>query len=246
MNLDCEELEPNAILGRQHRLDRCVKLHSLWKDLEPNAMKRIDIEDWLIDRIQGKATGNTATRGAANPRLGDGKNTFRASLVTWSGGTPTHANISIRPSISVSIRLLERRQPSYPHDMPLKAKKGFFGEALCGMFTEGMEILGGENWIVPAFLFRLHREAAEHLFRLVMKEKVPKDIPGRTGSDFIAIALGKDGQIKRFLSGEAKCHETFNITGCKQFLKEIGEEGTGARQPSSVSADLWRIRIKVN
>ncbi len=119
----------------------------------------------------------------------------------------------------------QRHQPSYPHDMPLKAKKGFFGEALCGMFTETMEIVGGESWIVPAFLFRLHREAAEHLFRLVMKEKVPKDIPGRTASDFIAIAIGKDGQIKRFLSGEAKCHETFNTTQCKQFLIEIGEEG---------------------
>jgi hypothetical protein len=109
--------------------------------------------------------------------------------------------------------------------MPLKAKKGFFGEALCGMFTEAIEIAGEDEWIVPAFLFRLHREAEEHLFRLVMKEKVPKDIPGRTGSDFVAIAMGGDGQITKFLSGEAKCHDAFNITKCRKFLKELSDEG---------------------
>lgn len=120
---------------------------------------------------------------------------------------------------------VQRNQPSYPHDMPLKAKKGFFGEALCGMFTEAMEMLGGDEWIIPAFLFRLHQEAEEHLFRLMMNEEVPKDIPGRSGSDFLAISITKEGRIKKFLSGEAKCHDTFNITKCRKFLEELSREG---------------------
>lgn len=120
----------------------------------------------------------------------------------------------------------QRALPSYPNDMPLKTKKGFFGEALCGMFTEASEIVGGDKWIVPAFLFRLHQAAEEHLHRLMIGESVPTDIPGRTGSDFIAIALDKDGQITKFLSGEAKCHATFNVTQCGAFLHGMSKAGS--------------------
>lgn len=116
-------------------------------------------------------------------------------------------------------------RPSYPSDLPLKTKKGYFGEALCGMMAEGIEIIGRDRWVVPAFLFRLHQEAEEYLFRLVLGAKVPRDIPGRTGSDFVALCLGEDGQIRKFLVGEAKCHEVFNATKCKEALAKLGDEG---------------------
>src|SRR4051812_1377035 len=40
------------------------------------------------------------------------------------------------------------RRPAYPRDLPLKTKKGYFGEALCGMVAQSMEIVGGDQWVV--------------------------------------------------------------------------------------------------
>jgi hypothetical protein len=189
-------------------------------------MERTELERWFTVSHSADVNGAYRHTWCRQTEAGQWKKHL-PSIVGYLERAHADARDYFHSTIHLSLDPVpsERKQPSYPHDMPLKAKKGFFGEALCGMFTEAMDIVGGESWIVPAFLFRLHREAAEHLFRLVMKEKVPKDIPGRTGTDFIAIAMGKDGRIKRFLSGEAKCHEIFNITQCKQFLKEIAEEG---------------------
>jgi hypothetical protein len=71
----------------------------------------------------------------------------------------------------------------------------------------------------------LHREAEEYLFRLVMGEDVSGDIPGRTGSDFVALSFGRDGKLRKFLVGEAKCHEVFNATKCRAALAKLGGEG---------------------
>jgi hypothetical protein len=189
-------------------------------------MKRTELEQWL--NVTHTADAETERRHTWCRQVAKGQwRKHLPSIVSYLEKAHADAREYFHSVIGLSLDpvLTSRKEPAYPQDMPLKTKKGFFGEALCGMFTEAMEIGGESEWLVPTFLFRMHREAEEHLFRLVMKEKVPVDIPGRTGSDFIAIAIGKNGTIRRFLSGEAKCHETFNITKCKEFLKEIGEEG---------------------
>lgn len=189
-------------------------------------MNRADLERWLSVVPTLDPNGNYCHTWCRQMEAGKWKEHL-PGIVRYLEQAHADAREVFHNTIHISLDPIPARriQPSYPHDMPMQAKKGFFGEALCGMFTESMDIIGGDNWVIPTFLFRLHREAEEHLFRLVMKEKVPKKIPGRTGSDFLAIAFGADGKIQKFLSGEAKCHEKFNITKCKKFLKDISEEG---------------------
>lgn len=113
----------------------------------------------------------------------------------------------------------------YPRSMPLDAKKGFFGEALCGVIAETMEIVGRRRWTIPVFLFRLHGEAEEYLWRLITGESVKGKVPGRSGSDFIAMCLDAEGSIQAFLVGEAKCHQRLNITQAREALEKLGREG---------------------
>jgi hypothetical protein len=188
-------------------------------------MNRADLESWLTVIHAGEIKGTYRHTWCRQPGTGQWQEHLQG-IIQYLERAHADAREIFHSSIHLSLDPVpaKRNQPSYPHDMPLNAKKGFFGEALCGLFTETMDIVGGDEWIIPTFLFRLHAAAEEHLFRLVMKEKVPKAIPGRTGSDFIALAI-RDGQITKFLSGEAKCHEIFNITQCGQFLKKMSEEG---------------------
>lgn len=189
-------------------------------------MKRADLEEWLQVTQTGETKSSYVHTWCRQVEAGRWQ-AHLPHIVQYIERAHEDARELFHSTIHLSLDPVpaKRHQPSYPHDMPLKAKKGFFGEALCGMFTEAMEIVGGDDWYIPTFLFRLHREAEEHLFRLVMKEKAPKDIPGRTGSDFLAIAVAADGRIRKFLSGEAKCHDIFNITKCRKFLKDLSEEG---------------------
>lgn len=189
-------------------------------------MEQADLEKWLHITHTGDTEGTYIHTWCRQLEAGKWKAHF-PRIVQYVEQAHADARDLFHSTIHLSLDPVPatRHQPSYPHDMPLKAKKEFFGEALCGMFTEAMEIVGGDDWYIPTFLFRLHREAEEHLFRLVMKEKVPKEIPGRTGSDFLAISMTDDGRIRKFLCGEAKCHDTLNITNCKKYLKKLSEEG---------------------
>jgi hypothetical protein len=112
----------------------------------------------------------------------------------------------------------------YPSSLPLGTKKGYFGEVFCGMLAEAEQVAGGEDWEVPIFLFRLHHAAEEYLTRLITGEAVAVDMPGRTGSDCLALALAQDGSIEAILSAESKCHETFNITIAKQAIAALGTQ----------------------
>ena len=99
-------------------------------------------------------------------------------------------------------------------------------EALCGIIAEQMDIIGGDRWIVPAFLFRFHEEARLYLTRLIIGEGVGVSITGRTGSDFIAVCLDENGSISKYLVGEAKCHKRFNVTKCGKALNKLSKEAS--------------------
>lgn len=112
----------------------------------------------------------------------------------------------------------------YPNSLPLDAKKGLFGEAFCGMMAEAFECAGKDCWMIPCFLFRLHDDAFNYLFRLMFGAEVSKAAPGRKGSDFIALELDADGHVVSFLNGESKCHETFNITKAREALAKMKQD----------------------
>lgn len=92
----------------------------------------------------------------------------------------------------------------YPECLPPTARYGLFGEVMCGMLTEHYQFVGKHNWIIPVFLFRYHADVEAYLFALVRDPARERQVFGRFGSDFLAIALDNDGKVVRYLVGEAK------------------------------------------
>jgi hypothetical protein len=94
----------------------------------------------------------------------------------------------------------------YPTCLPAKARRGLFGEVMAGMLTEAFRdtFVGGHPWSVPIFLFRNHADVEAYLFTLARDARRRREIFGRFGSDFIGVAIGEDGEVFRFIAGEAK------------------------------------------
>ncbi len=113
---------------------------------------------------------------------------------------------------------------SYPKDLPLNTKKGYFGEVLCGIFGFFYQIVEKKKWSIPVFLFRNHDDAADYLFRLSRGEKIGSDIIGRRGNDFLALELSSNNEVKSFLVSEAKCHKNFSTTISKKVHEDLSAE----------------------
>lgn len=93
---------------------------------------------------------------------------------------------------------------TYPTCLPSITRRGLFGEVMAGMLTEHYEFIGSHEWTIPVFLFRYHEDAEAYLFALVRDEERKREVYGRRGSDFLALALNDEGDIERFIAGEAK------------------------------------------
>ncbi|MDQ3623320.1 MAG: hypothetical protein M3463_12655, partial [Verrucomicrobiota bacterium] len=112
----------------------------------------------------------------------------------------------------------------YPGSLPLKARKGYFGEVFSGILAEAGQVHAEDEWRVPIFLFRLHTQAEEYLMRLITGEPAAGTIVGRTGSDNLALSLNGDGTVKAILGAEAKCYSDFNITKACEALADLGAQ----------------------
>ena len=93
---------------------------------------------------------------------------------------------------------------TYPTCLPSITRRGLFGEVMAGMLTEHYDYIGSHEWTIPVFLFRYHEDAEAYLFALVRDEERKREVYGRRGSDFLALALNDEGDIERFIAGEAK------------------------------------------
>ncbi|MDO8039568.1 hypothetical protein [Janthinobacterium sp. SUN137] len=92
----------------------------------------------------------------------------------------------------------------YPSCLPPIARHGLFGEVMCGMLAQHFDFIGKHSWTVPVFLFRHHSDVEAYLFALVRNPTRERQVFGRFGSDFLALALDNDGKVVRYLVGEAK------------------------------------------
>ena len=92
----------------------------------------------------------------------------------------------------------------YPACLPPTARRGLFGEVLCGLVTEQYQFVGDQNWTIPVFLFRHHADARKYVFALARDPARQRQLHGRHGNDFIAVCLDAGGAVVRFLAGEAK------------------------------------------
>lgn len=125
----------------------------------------------------------------------------------------------------------------YPACLPPTARRGLFGEVLCGLVTEQYEFVGKENWIIPVFLFRHHADAKKYVFALARDPARQRQLHGRHGNDFIAICLDGNGAVVRFLAGEAKWRKSLT-TGAVETLM-LGEWETTNGVKSRSNRGIW-------
>ena len=93
---------------------------------------------------------------------------------------------------------------AYPACLPSITRRGLFGEVMAGMLTEHFEYIGKHGWTIPVFLFRYHEDAEQYMFELARDPARKREVYGRRGSDFLALAIDDDGTVIRFIAGEAK------------------------------------------
>lgn len=92
----------------------------------------------------------------------------------------------------------------YPGSLPLTTLKGLFGEVMCGMIAESFEFIGKHEYLIPVFLFRNHEDAGQYIYTLSRDSTRTREVLGRKGDDFIGIVVGPEGNVTRFIAGEAK------------------------------------------
>ena len=106
----------------------------------------------------------------------------------------------------------------YPGCLPLRARRGLFGELMAGLVTESYSFVGDHEWIVPVFLFRYHEDVEAYMFDLARDPQRARQLLGRFGSDFIALSLDDDGSVARFIAGEAKWRKTLTQSVVDELL----------------------------
>jgi hypothetical protein len=134
--------------------------------------------------------------------------------------------ISLHPDAGTDIPAV-----SYPSSLPDKAQRGLFGEVMAGLVTEAYqsEFVGSHRWSVPIFLFRFHDDVEKYLWSLRWDPLREREIYGRHGTDFIAVALNRGGEVARLIAGECKWRATLTKSAVASLLlgKKERNEITG-------------------
>jgi hypothetical protein len=118
---------------------------------------------------------------------------------------------------------------SYPNCLPPITRRGLFGEVMAGMVAENYALIGGHEWRIPVFLFRYHEDAEQYLFALAREPERKREVYGRRGSDFLALALDEDGEVTRFIAGEAKWRKALQPAVVHELMygKDVKNKRTG-------------------
>lgn len=129
---------------------------------------------------------------------------------------------------------------NYPAVLHRVTLHGYFGETLAGMAVEHWGAHGYTDWMVPAFLFRLHNQEFQHLDTINQQLADGKPYnpdaqsemrPGRTGDDCLAFRINTENTITDVLALEAKCLTQNN----KATIQEAHEKlAAGSLRPSGV------------
>ena len=136
--------------------------------------------------------------------------------------------------------------PALLHRMTLQ---GYFGETLAVIAVEHWGAHNFMDWVVPAFLFRLHNVEFQHLEmineRIRAGEVYDPDSPGerrpgRTGDDGLAFRISTDNSITDILTLEAKCLAQSNNAKIEEAHKKLVAGGllpSGVRELINLLAD---------
>lgn len=128
----------------------------------------------------------------------------------------------------------------YPELLHKVTLQGYFGETLAVIAAEHWGMDGYTDWVVPAFLFRLHDQEFQHLEsineRLAAGEpydpdRISERRPGRTGDDGLAFRINDENTIIDVLTIEAKCLSVSNTGKIEEAHKKLA---AGGSRPSGV------------
>ncbi len=131
---------------------------------------------------------------------------------------------------------------NYPSLLHRVTLQGYFGEILAVLAVEHWGAHGQTDWVVPAFLFRLHDQEFQHLELINEKLRsgethypdAPEERrPGRTGDDGLAFRMNAKNIITEMLTLEAKCLARNNndrIEEAHQKLASGGPRPSGVRE----------------
>lgn len=129
---------------------------------------------------------------------------------------------------------------NYPTLLHRITLQGYLGETLAVLAVEHWGAHGHTDWIVPAFLFRLHDQEFQHLEtineRLLAGEaydpdRIAERRPGRTGDDGLAFRINGENTITDVLTLEAKCLVQNNNAKIEEAHQKLA---AGAIRPSGV------------
>ena len=129
---------------------------------------------------------------------------------------------------------------NYPKLLHRVTLLGYLGETLAVLAVEHWGAHGHTDWVVPAFLFRLHDQEFQHLEaineRLLAGEAYDPDReaerrPGRTGDDGLAFRINGEATITDVLTLEAKCLAQNNNAKIEEAHKKLA---AGGLRPSGV------------
>lgn len=128
---------------------------------------------------------------------------------------------------------------TYPACLPSITRRGLFGEVMAGMLTEHFEYIGSHKWTIPVFLFRYHEDAEAYLFALVRDEERKREVYGRRGSDFLALALDDEGDIERFIAGEAKWRKKLQPAVVAELMYGKKKKNTVTKRLEHDGKGIW-------
>ena len=129
---------------------------------------------------------------------------------------------------------------NYPALLNRNTLQGYLGETLAVLAVEHWGAHGHTDWLVPAFLFRLHDQEFQHLEaineRLLAGEaydadRVAERRPGRTGDDGLAFRMNGQYTITDVLTLEAKCLAQNNNAKIEEAHRKLA---AGGLRPSGV------------
>jgi hypothetical protein len=128
----------------------------------------------------------------------------------------------------------------YPQCLPTTAKRGLFGEVVAGLVAQGYGIVGNQQWQIPVFLLRWHADVGQYIFDLARDPTRVRQVFGRFGDDFIAIALDAGGSVTELLAGESKWRETITPAVMEELMLGEYVDGGGGRVRSGKGI-WWQI-----
>jgi hypothetical protein len=129
---------------------------------------------------------------------------------------------------------------NYPALLHRITLQGYLGETLVILAVEHWGAHDYTDWVIPAFLFRLHDQEFQHLEAINERilcgeaydpDRIAERRPGRTGDDGLAFRMNGENAITDVLTLEAKCLVQNNNAKVEEAHQKLA---AGGMRPSGI------------